>query len=270
VTDRSAEPSSANVGKMVRWVVVVIVLMPSVARGDDDALVRSTLEAHEAAERGFCDTVRETARKVRDLDPAFYAASFATDATIATCLEEPPPPAAPPVVAPPSAAPPDIAASPPAPTPAPARGVPPLSGGRIVGELLLGGIGALGGGYVGGAIGASSCSGGYSDIDCLVPILLGIYVGGVIGMSTGVYVVGAGGDQRGSFGATLGGAAAGALVGLTGLGISEDNAVGGMLLIGCPIAGALIGFNLSRGYDRPAVSIIPTSSGAVLTFSRAW
>ena len=147
---------------------------------------------------------------------------------------------------------------------------PPLSAGRLVGEVVVGGLAGIGGAFLGGVIGDSTCDHTSEDEDCIGPVILGLYLGGVLGMTAGVYAAGSFGDEHGSLGATLGGAALGTLVGVGGAAIAREDTAGGIMLLACPVAGALLGFNLSRGYDRGAVTVVPTSSGAAVMFSRAW
>jgi len=245
-----------------------IVLVPSLALADEDVLVNYTRVAHDAALQGSCDVVKETAAKVRELDPAFYEASFATDQAIADCLADrvpapppdaPAPPAPPPVVAAPSLVPVHAAALPERPT-----GRPPLSAGRVVGELVVGGLAGIGGAYVGGYIGLATCTDHSGEFACLGNVLIGGYVGGVVAMSLGVYAIGSAGDETGSFGATLGGAALGSLAGIAVAAGGNDDGAAVIGLIGMPIAGALLGFNLSRHRDAVTVTVAPSGSSPVL------
>jgi hypothetical protein len=70
--------------------------------------------------------------------------------------------------------------------------------------------------------------------------------------------------RAGSYGSTLGGALIGSLVGI-GLAATADDA-GPVLvsLIAMPVAGALLGFNMSRHYDKLSVGVAPAGSGSAL------
>lgn len=97
--------------------------------------------------------------------------------------------------------------------------------------------------------------------------MFGGALGIAVGFPLGVYGVGCAGDQTGSLGWTYVGALAGASVaGLAGIAVPHDGSRGtgfntlNALLIGVITApmGAIIGFNLSRAYERaPSVAIVP-------------
>jgi hypothetical protein len=147
-------------------------------------------------------------------------------------------------------------------------GRPPLSGGRVVGEALLGGLFAVGGGIGGGYIGmslelANGCNGEFCGLG-------GVFLGGLAGVTlaapVGVYLAGSSGDHTASFGATLGGSAIGMLAGFVTLAASEEWVAAPLLVIG-PVVGSMIGFNLTRKYDdshrkrRTWVPVASVSSG---------
>jgi hypothetical protein len=246
---------------MKRWAFAIVMASALPARADDD-LAAYTRTAHDAAEHGFCDVVKETSEKVRALDPAYHEASFATDASIAACLA-PEPPASPP--APPTV---PSAPAPPAPTPPPHRELPPLSVVRIAGEVVVGGFGLFAGGYVSGFIALGVCS---DDLE--EACIAGIIATAIVGLSAGVHAFGSLGDQGGSFGYTLIGALAGALaggiVGLVGTKAKSDFPADFVVPVAA-ISGALLGFNMSRHYDKVDLGVTPTAGGAALTLSTAW
>ena len=91
---------------------------------------------------------------------------------------------------------------------------PPLSGGRITGEILVGGVGGIVGGLGGGFIGAGVAREGYPNE--LVGFIIGGSIGYTLGSSIGVYLVGNTGGETGSFLATLGGSLLGFGLGLAG------------------------------------------------------
>jgi hypothetical protein len=138
---------------------------------------------------------------------------------------------------------------------------PPLSGGRLGGEILLGGAAGIGGGFLGAVIGAgmtkNNCQQG-QDLCGLGGAIVGGYIGAVLAPPLAVYLVGASGDQTGSAGATFGGALLGGAVGLAaGIGVGRENGeLGVAVAMAGPVIGAVVGFNLTRRYraDRPTVT----------------
>ena len=143
---------------------------------------------------------------------------------------------------------------------------PPLSATRLLGELGLGGVVGLSGAYLGAQTGDVLCgdTSEFNKDDCINYVIVGGFVGGVLAMSGGVYLASAIGDEHSSLVATLGG---GVLGGLAGVALSEsvdDDYVTGIGLVVLPIAGALIGANITRRHDRVDVTVVPAGSGAQL------
>ena len=278
------------------WTIAAGLLIASTAHADDagppgatgprppDELAQSyVVIARDAAAAGTCDVVRDLGAQIQALDPALHARVFVTDPVIAPCLRAGPPPPAPtppPALAPPAqtlsppglprVTPPEDDDTPPArppialprTTPAVAASLdrpatPELSGGRLLGEVLLGGLAGTGGLFVGGLIGAGLCSDDGGDFSCLGSVLIGAYIGGVLAVPLGVYAVGASGDQDGSLGSAILGSVLGSAVGFGSLLIGEE--LGVALLITGPPIGAMIGFNSSRRWDRA-----PTPKGTAL------
>jgi hypothetical protein len=138
----------------------------------------------------------------------------------------------------------------------PSREIPPVSGGRIVGELFAGAGAAVVGAILGA--GTAVAASGESGWDRLDYALAGGVVGVALAPPVGVYLVGTAGDETGSFAATF----AGSLVG-GGLGFLMAVAIGGnddsylVSLIACPAIGATIAFNLTRKVEEPET---PTSA----------
>jgi len=147
---------------------------------------------------------------------------------------------------------------------------PPLSGGRITGEILVGGVGGIVGGLGGGFIGAGVAGEGYPDE--LVGGIIGGSIGYTLGSSIGVYLVGNIGNETGDFLATLGGGILGGLAGIFAITaiIKDYNVVvlsnfywsWAVVLVGPPI-GATIGFNLTRRYKSPPASDSQMSPAAL-------
>jgi len=152
------------------------------------------------------------------------------------------------------------ALSPPGETPpieTPRRGAPPLDSGTVTGQVLLAGVlgvgGALAGGYLGFAMVGANTN---SDNGAVVPIILGLYLGGSLGVAGGTYLVGNNATAEGSFGAAYGGALLGGLAGIAGaaivdkaLGYGHDDAkplLETTAVVGGWIGGSLVGYYLTR------------------------
>lgn len=141
---------------------------------------------------------------------------------------------------------------------------PPLSAGRLAGEVFVGSLflagGAVGGAVIGDTLWTNREGCGFS------PVCLGGLVGAVAGIGlvapVGVYLIGASGRETGSFGATLAGSAIGTVVGLGAIAIDDENAAMAIPLLVAPIVGAMIGFNATRRYESApqASSVVPVAS----------
>jgi len=264
------------------WTIVAGLLIASTAHADDtgppgatgprppDELAPSyVVIARDAAAAGTCDVVRDLGAQIQALDPALHARVFVTDPVIAPCLRGAPPPT--PAPPPPTLSPPGLPrvtpredddtppARPPIALPRTAPAVaasidrpatPELSGGRIIGEVLLGGLAGTGGLFLGGLIGAGLCLDDGGEFACLGSVVIGAYIGGVLAVPLGVYAVGASGDQDGSLGSTILGSVLGSALGFGSLLISEE--IGVALLVTGPPIGAVVGFNRSRRWDQTA------------------
>jgi hypothetical protein len=138
---------------------------------------------------------------------------------------------------------------------------PPLSGRRIVGELVLGGLGLVGGAFGGALIGAAATK-SYGGL------ALGGTLGGLLGATTGVYVIGSAGNETGSLPATAAGAGLGLVLGVVLAEKATDSkSVGPSTLaiaIASPAVGALVGFNMTRrwrsGHPRDRTAWVPIVS----------
>ncbi|NNF06414.1 MAG: hypothetical protein HKN21_06610 [Candidatus Eisenbacteria bacterium] len=130
-------------------------------------------------------------------------------------------------------------------------GKPPLRVERIAGETLSGAVigGALG--ITGAAVGALAAYGdGYYDGDKVFSTAVTVFlVAETVGAALGVYLIGATGDQTGSFPLTLVSSAIGTLV-LVALAPNESNQPLFYVSLGLPVVGAVIGFNASRSYEH--------------------
>ena len=127
------------------------------------------------------------------------------------------------------------------------RSKPPLSVGRIVGEILAGGVGGVVVGFVGLVVGINYAMHYLPMGKCNPVVDYAIRIGSVLGSTIGVYVVGNIGNGTGSFLATLGGSILGGLVGWSALVLGQPLVGLSALVLGQPI-GATLGFNLTRKY----------------------
>jgi len=128
---------------------------------------------------------------------------------------------------------------------------PPLSAGRIAGEILVGGIGGTAGVLVPISWGHSKSTndefGCYFFMSgCIVSITY------PLASAIGVYLVGNIGDESGSFFATLAGSFLGGLVGMITWAWSLEHEDWQTVIPGFFAAplGATIGFNLTRKYNK--------------------
>jgi hypothetical protein len=148
----------------------------------------------------------------------------------------------------------------------------PIRPGKVTGEFLLGGTGALLGGVIGGGIGYAiaydESEGDWFNFSGLYGAIPGYLIASNLGCALGVYLIGNSGDERGSFGSALGGSVAGTLAGfgVTYLLIQttehdEINLPIFVLFTASQATGAIIGFNLSREKK------VEASSGALLNLN---
>jgi len=148
-----------------------------------------------------------------------------------------------------------------------AKAKPPLSGERIAGEVLAGGLGGFAGGLL-GAITTGGCTGDtfgrFPTVEAYI-MSIGYLLGSILGSAYGVYAIGSTDNETGSFLATLAASSVGLIPGffpdfpksiLTSVFPGdrvdwETGKISGGLnywfLLGPPI-GATIGFNLTRRY----------------------
>jgi hypothetical protein len=142
---------------------------------------------------------------------------------------------------------------------------PPLSGGRLIGEVAIGGLFGAGGIVAGAYIGfgletQGGCNGEFCGLG-------GAIVGGAAGLAfvtpLGVYLVGSSDGQTGSLGATIGGSVIGTLVGIAAAaGANENEGLALTFLAAGPIVGSMIGFNATRKYapGHKAANWMPVAS----------
>ena len=133
----------------------------------------------------------------------------------------------------------------------------PLKPGKVAGEFLLGGAGALLLGLAAGSIGSgvahseNSDGFGVPDVGAGLAPALGYLLGSNLGCALGVYLIGNSGGETGSFAATFGGSLAGGLL------------TGGLVV-------AVAQANKNNHISSPALVIAATvgqTAGAVLAFN---
>lgn len=198
------------------------------------ALARGT---HAAAARGDCVGARVLGSQIARLDPEFHRTVIKTDPVITHCRPAPRPVS--------------VAALEPSDADLPVRsGTPPISGGVLAGELLLGTVFTIGGGLAGGYLGHRLTERRYEE--GIGGAILGAFVGGTIMAAVGVNLVGNSGEAEGSFGLAVGGALIGGVVGVgvaaASLGSDGDGGGALLVLLVAPTVGAMLGHNLLRTY----------------------
>lgn len=143
---------------------------------------------------------------------------------------------------------------------------PPLRGGRIAGEFGAGVGGGILAGGIGSVIGYAVTSPGEGGFGGLFRKfaggMLGFIIGYPIGSSIGVYLVGNMGNETGSYWATLLGCIGGVVASIPIIRIEDcPNGIRWVTVLSFPVAGEVIGFNLTRRYKSP-----PNSRTAFINF----
>jgi len=101
---------------------------------------------------------------------------------------------------------------------------PPLSGARVIGEVIAGGIMGWGLGLGGGAVGSAIEGNCYF---CFTGVLIGFAIAYPVGTALGVYTVGNIGDETGSFWAAWGGCLIGGVLGFgLAAALGEEDIIG--------------------------------------------
>ncbi|MEP6866760.1 MAG: hypothetical protein ABJE66_39475 [Deltaproteobacteria bacterium] len=141
---------------------------------------------------------------------------------------------------------------------APRSTAPDIDSSTVTGQVLLGGVLGLGGLLAGGylvfmACGTQNCS---NEDGTVVPVIIGAYAGGSLGIATGAYLVGNNATAEGSFGAAFGGALLGGGAGFGAAAIVDkmfghDHEDASELLettavLGGWIGGSLVGYYMTR------------------------
>jgi hypothetical protein len=165
--------------------------------------------------------------------------------------------------------------------PATPRADPPVDGGTVTTQILLGGVMGAGGAVLGALAGVGIACGSHdceSDGD-VIPALIIAYTGGSLGIAAGEYVAGNHGRAEGSFGWTFGGAMVGGFVGIAGAAMIDNSldythrdardTLEAVSIIGGWLGGGLVGYYETRHWKTTALhAVMPTmqASGRGVSF----
>jgi len=132
---------------------------------------------------------------------------------------------------------------------------PRVSGGKLFGEIFMGVLGNIGGGFLGALIGSQVAETDDDEwFEDLGGIVLGYCGGSTIGSAFGVYVVGTSGDAKGSFGSALLGSLLGEGAAVLVSIITKDGTAALISFIALPPIGAALLFNSSLKHKSLPVS----------------
>jgi len=201
--------------------------------------------ARAAAVRGDCVGARVLGSRIARMDPEFHRTVIRTDPAITQCK-------------PATRALSIEAQEVPEGRMQHRSGKPPLDGGQMVGQLIIGGLFTLGG-AVGGAFLGVGLENDCND-ECYGGIIVGGLVGGTVMAAIGVNLVGDTDEVEGSLGMAVVGSM---LTTLVTIGVISNSNFQGetapvLMLMAAPAIGAMLGFNLSREYKDVRVSVHPT------------
>jgi hypothetical protein len=126
----------------------------------------------------------------------------------------------------------------------PIKDKPRSRGGKLFGEIFMGMLGIIGGGFLGAIFGSQVRE---VDDEGVIPgrVALGYLTGSTFGSAFGVYVVGNSGDAKGSFGSALLGSLLGEGAAILVLLLTKDERVWFISAIALPPIGAALLFNSS-------------------------
>ncbi|UCH96876.1 MAG: hypothetical protein JSV88_08500 [Candidatus Aminicenantes bacterium] len=135
----------------------------------------------------------------------------------------------------------------------PIKDKPQVNGGKLFGEIFLGMLGNVGGGFFGALIGSQVIE---DDDEGLFHgrAVLGYFTGSTLGSALGVYIIGNSGDAKGSFGSALLGSLLGECAAIAVLLLTRDGTAALISFIALPPIGAALLFNSSLKYKSLPLS----------------
>lgn len=137
----------------------------------------------------------------------------------------------------------------------PIKDRPRVSTGKLFGEIFMGMLGNVAGGFVGGLIGIGVAERGDGEwFDGFDGLVLGYFSGSTFGSALGVYAIGNSGDAKGSFGSALLGSILGEGAAILVLLLTRDGTAALISFIALPPIGAALLFNSSLKYKSLPVS----------------
>ncbi|MFC2141035.1 hypothetical protein ACFLQP_01925 [Acidobacteriota bacterium] len=132
---------------------------------------------------------------------------------------------------------------------------PGVSTGKLFGEIFMGMLGNVGGGFLGALVGSQVTKTGDGEwFDGFDGVVLGYFSGSTFGSAIGVYAVGNSGDTKGSFGSALLGSLLGEGAAVVVSLITKDGDAALISFIVLPPIGAALLFNSSLKYKSLPVS----------------
>jgi hypothetical protein len=177
----------------------------------DPAVLSLARGTRAAAIRGDCVGARVLGSRIARLDPEFHRTVIRTDPVITQCRQT-------------ARTSPIVAREQPGGVMQRRIGTPPIDGGRIFGELIVGGLFTIGGAFGGAFLGIAASGGCDNGDDCVT--IAGSMVASLLS------------------------------IGLAAKAGDEDTSV--LIILAAPTIGAIIGFNMSRQYKDVRVSLQPT------------
>jgi hypothetical protein len=130
---------------------------------------------------------------------------------------------------------------------------PRVTNGKLFGEIFMGMLGNIGGGFLGAIFGSQVIK---ADEEALIPggVALGYLTGSTFGSAFGVYVIGNSEGVKGSFGSALLGSLLGEGAAILVLLLTKSEAAWFVSAIALPPIGAALFFNSSLKYKSLPVS----------------
>jgi hypothetical protein len=137
----------------------------------------------------------------------------------------------------------------------PIKDKPRVSGGKLFGEIFMGMLGNVGGGFLGGLFGSQIAKTDDEEwFEGLDGFVLGYFTGSTFGSAFGVYVIGNSEEAPGSFGSALLGSILGEGAAFLVLLLTKSGEAALISFIALPPIGAALLFNSSLKYKSLPVS----------------